>query len=67
MIIIRNVILSTKEPVDKHVLWIKPVNENTYNLFFFLNNGWHPIGETSSDTCQNIDFKYIKSIPDINI
>lgn len=66
MSIVRNIVVSSKEPTDKYVLWLKPIGSGLYNMLFFFNDCWQVIGGTPGEQ-SNIQFQFIETIPDINI
>lgn len=57
---IKDIIISTIEPSDKNVGWLKPMLNKAFILFFFGGKGWTPV-------TGNISLKYIQDIPDIII
>lgn len=57
-------IFSNVEPSNKNVIWLKPLSNGTFILFFFGDKGWTPVSIESSG---ELKFQYIQEVPDIII
>lgn len=61
---IRDVIISTTEPSVNNVGWLKPLQNGTFMLLFFVKGKWTP---TSQESVGELRFQHIQDIPDIVI
>lgn len=57
-------IFSNVEPSNKNVIWLKPLSNGIFMLFFFGDKGWTPVSIESSG---GLKFQYIQEVPDIII
>lgn len=60
MKVVRNLLISSIEPTDTNIGWIKPLPNGSFELLFFGSSGWVPVS-------GKIKFQYIEDIPDIII
>ena len=61
---VKDIVISTSEPLVNNVGWLKPLSNGTFMLFFFGDKGWPPISIESSG---ELKFQYIQEVPDITI
>lgn len=64
MKVVRNLLISSIEPTDTNIGWIKPLPNGSFELLFFGSSGWVPV---SGEISGKIKFQYIEDIPDIII
>lgn len=67
MKVVRNLLISSTEPTDTNVGWLKPLPDGNYKLFFF-NNGWTPILiDIKIESVGQLMFQYVQDVPNIII
>lgn len=65
MKVVRNLVISSIEPTDTNVGWLKPLPDGNYKLFFF-NNGWTPILiDIKIESVGQLMFQYVQDVPNI--
>lgn len=65
MKVVRNLLISSTEPTDTNVGWLKPLPDGNYKLFFF-NNGWTPILiDIKIESVGQLMFQYVQDVPNI--
>lgn len=64
MKVIRDLLVSSTEPTDTNVGWLKPLPDGNFKLFFFNNSGWTPV---LMDITYQLVFQYVEDVPDIVI
>lgn len=65
MKVVRNLLISSTEPTDTNVGWLKPLPDGNYKLFFF-NNGWIPILiDIKIESVGQLMFQYVQDVPNI--
>lgn len=68
MKVVRNLLISSIEPTDTNVGWLKPLPDGNFKLFFFNNDGWTPILiDITIKSVGKLAFQDIGDVPDIVI
>lgn len=68
MKVVRNLLISSTEPADTNVGWLKPLPDGNFKLFFFNNGGWTPILiDINIESVGQLIFQYVGDVPDIVI
>ena len=67
MKVVRNLLISSTEPTDTNVGWLKPLPDGNFKLFF-NNGGWTPILiDITIESVGQLAFQYVGDVPDIVI
>lgn len=61
---IKDIIISSSEPLVNNVAWLQPQLNGTYKLYIYGDNGWSPL---ASDETGGLSFEFVQDVPDIKV